>query len=212
MDGLQNWFKLEVQHKGAQVLAMIISIVESLVEFKRSNKGKAKPHKSKEGGVASEGKAGDFKNRKRKEGGFKFKKPESKNGDRPPIKCFLCEGPHRARKCPKRNKLSALMEQKEGSSKKGEEASMGSLQLAVALCKQEPRHVKKGKLFVNVKVGDQELRALIDNRASNNFIRLEEANKFGIKYERTLAWLKAKNSKPNMIHGTAHKVPVKIGE
>lgn len=101
MDGLQNCVRLEVQRRGAQDLAMIILIVESLVEFKRLDKGKVKPYKSKEGEEGSQGKAGGSKNRKRKERGFKFKKPENKSGDRPPIKCFLCEGPQRARECSK---------------------------------------------------------------------------------------------------------------
>lgn len=57
---------------------------------------------------------------------------------------------HRELESVQSNKLFALMEEKEAGSKKGEEASMESLQLAVALCKQDPPKVKKGQLFVNV--------------------------------------------------------------
>lgn len=64
---------------------------------------------------------------------------------------------------------------------------MGSLQLAATMIKQEPPKVKKGQLFASVKVGEHELKALVDTGASNNFMRLEEANRLGIKYERTLA-------------------------
>lgn len=53
MDGLQNCVRLEVQRRGAQDLAMTILIVESLVEFKRLDKGKVKPYKSKESGEGS---------------------------------------------------------------------------------------------------------------------------------------------------------------
>lgn len=126
MDGLQNWVRMEVQQRGAQDLA------ESLVEFKRPDKGKAKTHKTREGGDNSQGKIRVFKYGNEKEGGFKFKKPKHKIGDRPLIKCFLCKGPHRARECPKCNKLLALMEEKEPGGRQGEETSMGSLQLVTA--------------------------------------------------------------------------------
>lgn len=141
---------------------MAISIIESLMEFrKQPDKGKTKPHKP----------SGSPKSGKKKENTFKFKKPEyysNKNVDRPPIKCFLCEGPHHARECPKKNKLLAIMEDKDGGNKKGEEASMGSLQLVAAVSKQEPPK-EKGQLYVNMKVGDNEVRALVDTGASNNF-------------------------------------------
>lgn len=53
MDSLQKWVRMEVQRRGAQDLATTISILESLVEFKRQDKGKAKTHKSGEGGDKS---------------------------------------------------------------------------------------------------------------------------------------------------------------
>lgn len=87
------------------------------MELKRPDNGKAKTHKTREGGDNLQEKTGLSKNGKRKEGGFKFKKPEYKAGDRPPIKCFLCEGPHRVRECPKRNKLLTLVEEKESGGK-----------------------------------------------------------------------------------------------
>lgn len=41
---------------------------------------------------------------------------------------------------------------------------------------------KKGRLFVEVKVGGQVVKALVDTGASNNFLQVEEARKLGIKY------------------------------
>nr|CAN66049.1 hypothetical protein VITISV_005971 [Vitis vinifera] len=48
---------------------------------------------------------------------------------RPKIKCFLCDGPHWARDCPKRKALSAMIEEREQE----DEAHMGSMQLLGAL-------------------------------------------------------------------------------
>ncbi|WKA11077.1 hypothetical protein VitviT2T_028611 [Vitis vinifera] len=47
----------------------------------------------------------------------------------PKIKCFLCDGPHWARDCPKRKALSAMIEEREQE----DEAHMGSMQLLGAL-------------------------------------------------------------------------------
>lgn len=112
-------------------MATAMSIAESLVEFrKQPDQGKAKSHKGKRAAKASHKPSDNPKSGKKKENTFKFKKPEyssNKNVAQPPIKCFICEGPHRAKECPIKNKLSTMVEDKEGGNKKGEEASMGSL-------------------------------------------------------------------------------------
>lgn len=41
MDGLQPWAIMEVQRRGAQDLTTVISIVESLIEFKKPEKPKS---------------------------------------------------------------------------------------------------------------------------------------------------------------------------
>ncbi|XP_043809090.1 acidic leucine-rich nuclear phosphoprotein 32 family member B-like [Manihot esculenta] len=38
MDDFQHWLKMEIEHRGAQVLAIVISIAESLVEYKKGDK------------------------------------------------------------------------------------------------------------------------------------------------------------------------------
>ncbi|KAF2299451.1 hypothetical protein GH714_031984 [Hevea brasiliensis] len=70
---------------------------------------------------------------------------------------------------------------------------------------------KKGQSFVQIKLGGQELRALLDTRASHNFLMVEEAKRLGIPYEKEMGWLKAVNSSRNSIHGVARDVKVRIG-
>ena len=48
----------------------------------------------------------------------------------PKLKCFLCDGPHLARECPKRKALSTLIEKSE---KTMEDACLGSIQMIGAL-------------------------------------------------------------------------------
>ncbi|KAF2286763.1 hypothetical protein GH714_028412 [Hevea brasiliensis] len=63
-----------------------------------------------------------------------------------------------------------------------------------------------------MKVGGQEVLALMDTGASNNFLKEEEAKRLGIPYEREMGWLKAVNSTPNLVHGLARNVKVRIGD
>ena len=48
----------------------------------------------------------------------------------PKLKCFLCDGPHLTRECPKRKSLSTLIEKSE---KTMEDARLGSIQMIGAL-------------------------------------------------------------------------------
>lgn len=121
----------------------------SLVEFRKFDEGKSKPHKGKESGDC--GKKGNvtLKFDNKKKGGYKFKKSETRGKDRPPIKCFLCDSPHRARECPKRNNLSAIMEDKDASAKEGHKASIffsKSLQIVIAMDRQGPPKEKRGPI------------------------------------------------------------------
>ncbi|KAF2286592.1 hypothetical protein GH714_021001 [Hevea brasiliensis] len=70
----------------------------------------------------------------------------------------------------------------------------------------------KGRLFAQLRIGQNEVQALVDTGASDNFLRLEEAQKLGITFSGKSGWLKAVNSKPTPTHGVAANVNVRIGE
>lgn len=206
-DGLQNWVKMEIQRRGAQDLATAISIAESLVEFKKPEKPKLykdKGGKSKSGGDTHPSK--EAKQIRSKEG-HNFKG----QGERPPLKCFFCNGPHRARECPTKAKLAALVEEREEPQ---QESKMGSLQLlsAIQAKREPPKKEKKGRLFLEAKIGGQPVKALVDTGASNNFLQHLEAKRLGIPFKEEQGWLKAVNSEPRPIFGVARGVEVRLGE
>ncbi|VFQ91468.1 unnamed protein product [Cuscuta campestris] len=205
MDGLQQWARLELQRRGAQDLTTAISIAESLIEFKKPEKPKPKDKggKGKSGGDHHRDKETTKKTRGSK---------EYKAGERPPLKCFFCEGPHRARECPKKAKLSALIEEREEQER--EEERVGSLQLlnAIKAKVEMSKSNKKGRLFVEAKIGRHTVKALVDTGASNNFLREEEARKLGIDFKGERGWLKAVNSKPMATFGVAQDVKVSLGD
>ncbi|KAF2321859.1 hypothetical protein GH714_003191 [Hevea brasiliensis] len=114
-DGLQSWVKLEIERRGAPNLAAAITIAESLVEYKRNDKGKNKDGKHKNGGEKGGGKEGSKDGSKEGNGGKKpwtgkknhWGKKFGKSGnhdnttERGPLRCYNCQGPHLARDCPK---------------------------------------------------------------------------------------------------------------
>ena len=64
---------------------------------------------------------------------------------RPKLKCFLCDGPHLTRECPKRKALSTLIEKSE---KTMEDARLGSIQMIGALQvmpKADPQGSEEGE-------------------------------------------------------------------
>ncbi|XP_028794242.1 uncharacterized protein LOC114749870 [Neltuma alba] len=205
MDGLQQWAKLEIQRRGAQDLTTAISIAESLIEFKKPEKPKPKDKggKGKSGGEHHRGKETTNKSKGPK---------EYKAGERPSLKCFFCEGPHKARDCPKKAKLSVLIEERE--EREREEERVGSLQLlnAIKAKVEMPKSGRKGWLFVETEIGGHTVKALVDTGASNNFLRVEEAKKLGIHYQGERGWLKAVNSGPRATFGVARDVKVRLGD
>jgi hypothetical protein len=212
-DGLQNWAKIEIQRDGAQDLATAISIAESLIEFKKSEKSespKDKGGKGKSGGESPSNRGRSHKFNRPKEG---RNTKEGQGNDRPPLQCYFCDGPHKARDCPKKAKLSAIVEEREEQQQR-EETRMGSLQIlnAIKAKVEVPKAEKKGRLYVQTKVSNQVVKALVDTGASNNFLQEEEARWLGIKYNKERGWLKAVNSEPKLIFGVAHGIEVRMGE
>ncbi|XP_043717547.1 uncharacterized protein LOC122665462 [Telopea speciosissima] len=211
MDGLQGWAAQELQRRGVQDLASAIAAAESLVEFRREDTAKAKKSNGGNGG-GEKGpkkyppKEGNSKATTSKEGKAKFDK---KDKFTPRDKCFLCDGPHWARDCPKRKALNALLE------KGKEEAHMGSLQQLGAI-KAKATEVKattsqKGLMYVEVHINGKPSRAMVDTGATHNFVSMEEAKKLGLKVSKEGGWLKAVNSQARPIEGVARGVEMSIG-
>ena len=233
VDGLQHWTKLEIQRRGAQDLATAISIAESLIEFKKPEKPRPREKGGMEGrgedtrrnnegslwyetNKGGKGKSGGDSSQ-RSEGssrgyGTNRGSKEQSSGERLPLKCFLCDGPHRARDCPKKAKLSALTEEDEEHPI--EEAKVGSLKFLSAMkAKVESPKPRGGRrMFVKTNIGGTITNALIDCGASHNFLQVEEARRMKIPCNKEEGWIKAVNSKPMEIFGVARGMKVSMGQ
>ncbi|KAK0578590.1 hypothetical protein LWI29_012915 [Acer saccharum] len=127
MDGLKDWARVELERRNVQDIGTAIAATESLADYSRPkerndnhkegrDKLKDSDHKDK-----GHSKSLDGDNRRDTQGG----KPEK---IKPKSPCFICNGPHWVRDCPKRKMLNAMVTQLEETKAMEGQASMGSIQ------------------------------------------------------------------------------------
>ncbi|GFY82540.1 hypothetical protein Acr_02g0007800 [Actinidia rufa] len=136
-----------------------------------------------------------------------------RNGDKPKLSCFLCDGNHFARDCPKRAKLAALIRDDEEEPRQ-EEAKVGSLRLLNAIQAKmgKTKVPRKGRMYVEAKVHDFNTCALIDTGASHNFIEVKEVKRLGLQLKKEQGWIKAVNTEARPIYGVARDMRLHIGD
>ncbi|KAK1430025.1 hypothetical protein QVD17_12474 [Tagetes erecta] len=122
LDGLQPWAKIELERRNVQDLASAIAIAESLIDHKEK-----RPLKPMNEDCDEEFGGGDKPNHVRK---VETRKPPRHDNDRATRGCFICDGPHNARYCPKKQSLQAMVARSnDDASQEDEEARLGAMQL-----------------------------------------------------------------------------------
>lgn len=109
ISGLQPWAQTELRRQAVRDLPVVIAAANDLVDFRIVNASPSESKKSKEGKKGQSSRDGAKKNNgqsKTKQGNPQEKKSSG---------CFICDGPHRARECPKHKKLNALVKRLNGS-------------------------------------------------------------------------------------------------
>ena len=215
MDNLQSWAEQELRRRGVQDLATAMAVAESLMDFRREDSSQTKP--SFKGSHAKGGGDKGSKSYNAKEGSCAASTTkEGKSRDRrrdfkPKTNCFLCDGPHWARECPKRKALNALIERE--TEQEGDDAHMGSMQLLNALkVKQAKEQLqRKGLMYVEAKVNRMSTKAMIDTGATHNFVSEEEARRLKLRISKEAGWLKAVNSVAKTSQEVARGVTMMIG-
>ena len=113
MDNLQWWVDQELRCRGIQDLATAMAVVESLTDYKRGDFSKVESLEDsltmgRRDEVSRDHNAlkmGLGKTPNIQEGRGKAERKEFM----PKIKCFLCDGPHWARDCPKRKVVNTMI-------------------------------------------------------------------------------------------------------
>ena len=125
--------------------------------------------------------------------------------------CFIYNGPHRAKDCPKREKLSALVTADDkGDSYSKTPPRVNPLQLLNVI--NGETLVQKSLIHVHAVVNGVQVKALVDNGTTRNFIATREATRLGLKLEEDTNQIKAVNRKAQKIQGVAKNVPMQIGD
>lgn len=111
-------------------LPLAIATADGLVDFRISSSSPLQPKTGNDSGKTSPSK----RDGRRNKGGSK----KSKSGDsqeKKDLGCFICDGPHRAKDCPKRDKINAMVKKTEVALSVAEASTsrMNPLQLMNAL-------------------------------------------------------------------------------
>ena len=212
MDNLQSWAEQELMRRGVQDLSTAMAVAESLMDIRRGDSSQAKP--PFKGSHAKGGGDKGYKSNNAKEGSSAASTSrEGKSGDmrrdfKPKTNCFLCDGPHWARKCLKRKALSAMIERE--TEQEGDDSHMQLLNaLKVKQAKKQPQN--KGLMYVEAQVNGLSAKAMIDTGATHYFVSEEEARRLKIQTSKEAGWLKAVNSTAKPSQGVARGVTMKIG-
>ena len=108
-----------------------------------------------------------------------------------PSGCYICDGPHRARDYPKKEKLNAIMA-KDGEENEAEVLIRANPFQLLNSIRAKVTH--KGLMYVELLTGGQKIMALVDSGATHNFVSIKEATKLGLKLTRDDNKLKVVNS------------------
>ncbi|GAA0147437.1 hypothetical protein LIER_07136 [Lithospermum erythrorhizon] len=131
--------------------------------------------------------------------------------ERKELKCFLCDGPHMIRDCPKKKSFNSLvLEEEQKETKVRSMRILNSLAKNEAVTSKENKEKGGGLMFVEAKVNGGNTKALVDTGASHNFMAEQEALKLGIKYTKESGWIKAVNASSQPILGVACEVPIQL--
>ncbi|KAL0386157.1 UNVERIFIED_CONTAM: hypothetical protein Sradi_3010000 [Sesamum radiatum] len=199
LSGLQTWAQTELRRQGIKDLSFAIATADRLVDF-RVTSGPDLEKKKKDAGK-DKGKSGKvwkdekFKKKRNKEvAGSGSKDTAQPSVDRTRKGCYLCNGDHRMRDCPKRGKLNALIA--EADDDEGGSSRVNPLQLLGALQEKPPKQVL---MYVRGQVNGKEVMAMLDTGATHNFVADQEIQKLGLTLAQHSSRIKAVNSEAKPI-------------
>ena len=213
MSGLQGWAQTKLHRQGVCDLPTAMIEADSLVDYKMGGAISTMQKPKSEGGRKAkvEGKA--FKKSR-----WKKQNKKSVIGVKPVEKttklvqqstqmagCFICNGPHQARDCPKREKFSTLVfADNEGESDSKTPPRVNPLQLLDVLHGETP--VQKSLMHVPVILNGVQVKTIMDSGVTHNFMATKEATRLGLKLKEDTILFKAVNRK------VAKNVPMQVGD
>ncbi|KAL0287722.1 UNVERIFIED_CONTAM: hypothetical protein Sangu_2680600 [Sesamum angustifolium] len=196
------WAQTELRRQGIKDLPTAIAVADRLGDYKVPNEPEQRSDDS------GDGKAKFGKKFKKKD---KVKEVmtetfEPRSVERPRAGCLICGNlEHRARDCPKRGRLNAIVaehtdsEQETGPARVGA-MPLGTLQVQSRGCGETH---PKGLVMVPGQINGKEMKALVDIGPTHNFFSDRVVQKLGLDVRTWDSRVKAVNSKAVPVSGVA---------
>ena len=123
--------------------------------------------------------------------------------------CYICDGSHQARDCPRKEKLNAILaEEGENNGSKVPTRANPPFQL-LNVNRAEATH--KGLMYIEL-TSWQKIVALVDSGATHNFISTRETARLKLKLAKDDGKLKVVNSQAQETHGLAKNMAIQMGD
>ncbi|GAV91716.1 gag-asp_proteas domain-containing protein [Cephalotus follicularis] len=125
-------------------------------------------------------------------------------------KCFICDGPHRARDCPKREKLNAFVAQDDSGADSDSDVSarVAPIQLVSALRAIPPSDL----MYVRLMIKGQQVAATTDTGATHSFLEERIVHRLDLKVDMHTSRIKKMNSQAQAVTGMAHSVKILLDD
>ncbi|XP_073057363.1 uncharacterized protein [Primulina eburnea] len=123
--------------------------------------------------------------------------------------CFICNGDHGMRDCPKRGKLTALVAEQDHETDQEGPSRVNPLQFLGAL-HTDKSSSHKGLMYVGVLINGKKVMAMVDTGATHNFVADRELQRLGLDLTPHASHIKAVNSEAKPIKGVAN-VKLEVG-
>ena len=211
ISGLQPWAQVELRQQKVGDLPAALVAADALVDLQpRSGVKEDTQGKMTKGGRDSQ-----------REGRRPFRPkrgPDVASGSRdrgpgvPASGCFLCGGPHRAKQCPSRGKVNALVADADQDQEEEPLARASTLQILGALRAERSASEGAGLIYVPCVVNGRAVSALVDTGATHNFVSNGMALELGLKTGIVTSKVKAVNSQARQVQGIARNVGICLGK
>ena len=202
VSGLQGWAQTELRREGVRDLTVAMATVDCLVDLKMvgaiNNKQKNKP----DGGMKS--KADGQRN------GMAAVPKSGENMQQTSkwVRCFICRGPHRAKDCPKREKVPAF--QLDNNLEIGNmETRLSPIQMVNTIMKSNSIFEI---IFVAVQVNGIGVKAFVDTGATHTCVASDVASNLGLEIEAYDSVVTSLNGRDHWVDDIIKSCPMEMGD
>ena len=128
-----------------------------------------------------------------------------------PIVCFICQGPHRARDCPRRENVYALQTARKEQDSDSDDLTPQLNPLQVVTTFHKPNLINK-LMYVLVQVNGVVVRAMVDTGATDCFLSSNIAAVVGLTVEPYASVVIPLNREDNRVDGMEREVLFRMGD